>query len=79
VHLRERAMFALDVQHDPARALQIATENWQQQREPADVRVYVRAARLAHRQASGERDELELRQWLAATHYEDATLTVPLK
>ena len=70
VHLREQAMFALDVQHDPARALRIAEQNWQQQREPADVRVYWRAARGAAGELTGTR----LRQWLAITNYEDATL-----
>jgi hypothetical protein len=74
VHLREQAMFALDVQHEPARALQLASQNWQQQREPADLRVYLRAVRATP--GSGPRDscESQLRQWLAATHYEDATL-----
>lgn len=70
VHTREQAWFALDVQHDPARALSLAAQNWQQQREPADVRVYWRAARAAGSAAS----EASLRQWLHATHYEDATL-----
>ena len=74
VHLREQAMFALDVQHDSAHALQIAAQNWQQQREPADVRVYLRAARAVHGSAGGELREVPLRQWLASTHYEDATL-----
>ena len=73
VHLREQAMFALDVQHDPARALRIAEQNWQQQREPADVRVYWRAAHATHG-AAGELTETRLRQWLAITNYEDATL-----
>ena len=74
VHLREQAMFALDVQHDSAHALQIAAQNWQQQREPADVRVYLRAARAMQGSADGELREVPLRQWLASTHYEDATL-----
>jgi predicted Zn-dependent protease len=39
VHLRERALFALDVEHDSTSALQLAMQNWQQQREPADVRL----------------------------------------
>ena len=70
VHAREQAWFALDVQQDSARALALAAQNWQQQREPADVRVYWRAARAAGSAAS----EASLRQWLRATHYEDATL-----
>ena len=74
VHLREQAWFALDIQHDATRALQIAAQNWQQQREPADVRIYVRAARAARRSVSGELSEAPLQQWLRSTHYEDATL-----
>ena len=70
VHVREQAWFALDVQHDAARALQLAAQNWQQQREPADVRLFVRAA-----QAAGSRTAVTtVRQWLDATRYEDATL-----
>jgi tetratricopeptide (TPR) repeat protein len=75
VHLREQAMFALDVQHDSTRALQVAARNWEQQREPADVRVYVRAARATNRSPEDEWHKAKLRQWLAATHYEDATLS----
>jgi tetratricopeptide (TPR) repeat protein len=70
VHLREQAWFALDIQHDPLRALQLAAQNWQQQREPADVRLYWRAARAAGSMAANA----ALGQWLAATQYEDATL-----
>jgi len=53
--------------------LRIAEQNWQQQREPADVRVYWRAAHATHGTA-GEPTETRLRQWLAITNYEDATL-----
>jgi hypothetical protein len=74
VHLREQAIFALDVQHNSARALQIAAQNWQQQREPADIRIYWRAACATPRPAAGAPDERQLRQWLKSTHYEDATL-----
>ncbi len=56
------------------RALQIAARNWQQQREPADVRIYWRAARAAHGAAGTEPAEAELKHWLALTRYEDATL-----
>ena len=79
VHLREQACFALDVQHDAARALQIAAQNWQQQREPADVRIYVRAARGARPSEGGELSEAPLRQWLRSTRYEDATLALVAK
>ncbi len=74
VHMREQAMFVLDVQRDAVRALQIAGQNWQQQREPADVRVYSRAARAAQGAAGTEPARAQLTHWLASTRYEDATL-----
>jgi tetratricopeptide (TPR) repeat protein len=74
VHLREQAMFALDVDHDAARALRIAAQNWQQQREPADVRIYLRAARATRGSNVPGSSQDQLSQWLALTRYEDATL-----
>ena len=66
-------------QHDATRALQIAAQNWQQQREPADVRIYVRAARAAQHSTGGELSEAQLQQWLKSTRYEDATLALVAK
>jgi len=51
VHQREEAMFVLDVENEPARALSIARPNWQVQKELADARLLVRAA-----VAAGDRD-----------------------
>ena len=47
VHLREEARFALRLERDAARALRLARENWSVQREPADARLLVEAARAA--------------------------------
>ena len=47
VHLREEARFALRLEHDAARAVRLARENWSMQREPADARLFVEAARAA--------------------------------
>jgi thioredoxin-like negative regulator of GroEL len=41
---REEAGFALYMQHDPRRALQLAQENWTVQRAPEDMRVLLAAA-----------------------------------
>jgi Tfp pilus assembly protein PilF len=41
---REQARFALDLQHDPRRSLEIARQNWQVQRAPWDARVLLEAA-----------------------------------
>ena len=43
-HLREQARFALEVEHDVKRALELATRNFAIQREPADARVLLDAA-----------------------------------
>lgn len=47
VHARERAWFALDVEHDAARALALARSNLDGQREPVDLLIMDRAARAA--------------------------------
>jgi Tfp pilus assembly protein PilF len=44
---REQVRFALDLQHDPQAALQLAQQNWQVQRAPWDVRVFLEAALAA--------------------------------
>lgn len=51
-HLRERARFALDVDRDPSAALALAERNWARQKEPADARLLLRAARAAGRDAA---------------------------
>ena len=43
----KQARFVLQVRGDAAAALKLAESNWQVQREPADVRVYVQAAAAA--------------------------------
>ncbi|SFQ16548.1 hypothetical protein SAMN05216567_111249 [Variovorax sp. OK605] len=48
LHAREEAMFALDVQNDPKRALELARMNVQLQREPIDLLVFARAATAAN-------------------------------
>jgi tetratricopeptide (TPR) repeat protein len=71
-HLRERAMYLLDVRGDAAAALESARRNWAVQREPADLRIYARAAERAHAAA----DVALLAHWLHETRYEDHTLCV---
>ena len=50
-HQREEALFALQLENDAQRALELARANWQQQREPADARIYRDAARATGSQA----------------------------
>lgn len=52
LHAREEAMFALDVQNDPQRALALARLNVRLQREPIDLLVFARAAAAARDDAA---------------------------
>lgn len=47
VHRREEARFTLRLLRQPAQALQLAQRNWQVQKEPADARILLEAARAA--------------------------------
>jgi hypothetical protein len=70
-HQREEALFQLKLMHNAGMALQLARSNWAQQREPADVRLYLMAARAAN-----SNDDVQIvRQWLRQTHLEDRRLT----
>ena len=46
-HRREEARFRLVIENDPKAALALACDNWTVQREPADLRILVDAARAA--------------------------------
>jgi len=54
VHQREQARFLIEVEDDPAAALQAALANWNLQREPADVLVLVEAATAAGSAAAAQ-------------------------
>jgi hypothetical protein len=69
-HLREEALFALDVEGDANRALQLAKQNFATQRETIDARLLARAAR-----ATGDREALDLvARWIHETGFEDQKL-----
>ena len=70
LHVREEAMLTLKLQGDAARALELAQENWQAQREPADARILLEAALAAH-QPQGAAGVL---QWMEQTRIEDPVL-----
>ena len=74
VHAREEARFHLLIERDAARALELARANWNVQREPADLRVFVEAALAAHNRLA----LAEARDWMAATQLEDAALAARL-
>ncbi len=69
MHAREEARLAL-ARGDTARALERAQASFAAQREPADARILLEAARAAGDTAA-TRPALE---WLAATSLEDARL-----
>jgi len=61
LHQRDFARFQLDVENQPELALTHAQANWQDQREPLDTRLVLRAALRA-----GDQNALaNVRQWLA--------------
>ena len=66
VHRREEARFQLMLNNDAEAALRLAQDNWNVQREPADLRILAEAAH-----ATGDAAALEMvRQWLATTKLE---------
>ncbi len=70
VHRREEARFALWLDDDPRRALELARANWNVQREPADLRILAEAA-VAARDADAMRT---VRDWIAQTGLEYAAV-----
>jgi hypothetical protein len=70
VHRREEARFALRLLGQPDTALQLARENWDVQREPADVRILFESA-LASGDPAAAQPALD---FLARTGLEDVRL-----
>ncbi len=71
VHQREHSRFELRLMNNPTRAMQIAKQNWEIQKEPADARVYLEAA-IASKDIAAIQT---MTQWLATYHLEDIALT----
>jgi predicted Zn-dependent protease len=71
VHAREEGRLALEVRGDAARALELARVSFAAQREPADARLLLEAARAARDPNAAA----PVRAWLASTKLEDARLT----
>ena len=74
LHAREGALFALE-QGDSASALKLARQNWNDQREPADLRILALAAAAANDAAA----LAEVRAWLERTGLRDARVELALK
>ena len=67
VHLREEARFELEIMQDSGKALALARQDWQVQKEPADLRVLAAAARATGDAAA----KSTVADWFAATGLED--------
>ena len=70
IHLREEARFTLHLSNDPARALQLAQQNWQTQREPWDARIFLEAALAAGSHA----EAAPVLAWLESTGIENVQI-----
>lgn len=70
LHEQEGARFELDIENQPAKALDLASRNYQDQKEPRDAEVLMRAA-LAAKQPRAAVPALD---WLRTSKYEDPTL-----
>src|SRR5205807_29705 len=71
LHRREEARFKLKIENDPRAALALARENWNVQREPADLRVLLEAAHAAD-------DTATIRMvdgWMATNRIQDVALS----
>jgi len=73
-HLREQALFELELRDNPAGALELMKQSWVKLREPIDARIYLRAARAAQ-QPDAARPVLE---WLQQTKLDDVRLASAL-
>jgi hypothetical protein len=70
LHEQEAARFELDIEGHSAKALELATRNYQDQKEPRDAEILMRAA-LAAKQPKAAKPALD---WLKANRYEDPEL-----
>jgi len=67
---REEARFALELQHDPTRALALAKDDWANQRAPEDARIFLQAAIAAGKPAAAQ----SALAYVKRTHVEDPFL-----
>lgn len=70
LHQREESRYALALEGDVAKALELATKNWAVQKEPADARVLLEAAVAA----KSPQAAAPVLQWLAQTNFTDPRL-----
>jgi len=68
LHARDVARFELDIENQTQKALRLATENWESQREPLDTRLLLRSALAADDKVQYQR----VRDWLKEQGQSDA-------
>ena len=71
VHQREQSRFELRLLHNPKTALALAQQNWDVQKEPADVRVFLEAAVAANDKGAAQ----PVLTWLKQTRLEDRAIS----
>ena len=75
LHRREEARYALEISSNSRRALALARENWKVQRESADLRILLSAAKAAGDAATLQ----EAGEWVRAHRLEDAAISALLQ
>ncbi|HEY2684817.1 MAG TPA: hypothetical protein VGI93_14965 [Steroidobacteraceae bacterium] len=75
VHQREEAIYLLKLRGESGRALDVARDNWQKQRELIDARVLLEAAAAAGRPDAAR----EVAEWLRANGVHDRRLEASVK
>ena len=71
LHEQEAARFELDIEGNAAKALDLASRNYQVQKEPRDAEILMRAA-LGAKQAKAAQSALD---WLRTSRYEDPAIS----
>ena len=71
LHEQEAARFELDIEGNPAKAIVLASRNYEVQKESRDAEILMRAA-LAANQAKSAQPALD---WLRTSRYEDPALS----
>ena len=72
LHTAAEARYALAIEHDAQRALELARLNWQTQREPSDAQLLLEAALAAEEPDAA----LPVLSWLERTSLQDAAIKV---
>jgi predicted Zn-dependent protease len=70
LHLRDASRFALEIEHDSARALDFAKQNWEVHKTPYDAHALLAAAAASKDRAAAQ----PVTDWVSATRLEDKAI-----